>query len=109
MVRNGGPGEDVFAVLKLEQEEFNTYDKQVPCNGVALPAASTNSDSGGGIAINEDRGLEVFQEGVYPGNVCGVEVKQFECVFNEFKRDAVKGLGKINLEHEAGSLCVLAC
>ena len=66
MVRNGGPREDVFAVLKLEQEEFNTYDEQVPRNGVALPAASTNSDSGGGISIDEDRGLEVFEEGVYP-------------------------------------------
>ena len=50
----------VFAVLKLEQEEFYTYDEQVSCNGVTLSAASTNSDSGGGIAINEDRGLEVF-------------------------------------------------
>ena len=34
MVRNAGPREDVFAVLKLEQEEFNTYDEQVPSNGV---------------------------------------------------------------------------
>ena len=60
MVWNGGPWEDVFAVLKFEQEEFYTYDEQVSCNGVTLSAASTNSDSGGGIAINEDRGLKVF-------------------------------------------------
>ena len=75
MVRNGGPREDVFAVLKLEQEEFYTYDEQVSRNGVPLPAASTNSNSGGGVAIDEERGLEVFEEGVYPGDVRGVKVK----------------------------------
>ena len=82
------------------QEEFYTYDKKVSCNGVALSAASANRDSGGWVAINEDGGLEIFKEGVYPRNVGGVEIEQFECVFDEFKRDTVKGLGKIYLEHE---------
>ena len=62
----------MLAALKLEQEEFYTYDEQVSRNGVSLPAASTNSNSRGGVAIDKDGGLEVFEEGVYPGDVHGV-------------------------------------
>ena len=61
--------------MEFEQEEFYTYDEKVSCNGVALPAASANPESGGWVAINEDGGLEVFKEGVYPRNGCGVEIK----------------------------------
>ena len=71
----GGPWEDVFTVLEFEQEEFYTYDEKVSCNGVALSAAPAYSDSGGWEAINEDGGLEIFEEGVYPRDVCRVEIE----------------------------------
>ena len=61
----------MLAVLKLEQE-FNAYDEQISCTGVPLPTASTNSNSRGGVAIDKDGRLEVFEEGVYPGDVRGV-------------------------------------
>ena len=65
----------MFAVLEFKQEEFYTYDETVSCNGVALSAAPAYPDSGGWVAINKDGGLEIFEEGVYPRNVCGVDIE----------------------------------
>ena len=53
VVWDGGPWEDVFAVVEFKQEEFYTYDEKVSCNGVALSAAPAYPDSGGWVAINK--------------------------------------------------------
>ena len=75
VVWDGGPWEDVFAVVEFKQEEFYTYNEKVSCNGVILSVAPAYSDSRGWVAIYKNGRLKVFEEGVYPWDVYGVEVE----------------------------------
>ena len=86
-------------MAEVEKEELYADDKKVASNGVFLCTSSMNSNCRGWETIYEDGGWTIFEEGVYPVHALWVEAKNFEGVFYELEGDAIKGFGKVDLQH----------